>query len=285
MIFDYNQSYSKYFNTVFQTVLEGLEKSTTEADAKEWKIRLEELQYAKSFVLNKNIVSAIQNTKTLQQLSVPFNFNFLFPENFYVDGNKISVIYLKVSYFDKEHNLRHLPNPGIEEDVGKNNPEWIKGISGNYFIEDSKGGLHLRHFSIPLEFRELTTDNEIFKRTLVYHKEVENLLYGFLNFLNNPEVSYIVHKQKSNIEKRVQKGKSIPLINTSIKVSGKLKIYLDNYEKDLNNFSFSHRFWVRGHFRHLTSDQWKNKKGQTTWIVPYIKGKGILVNKTYEVVQ
>lgn len=44
----------------------------------------------------------------------------------------------------------------------------------------------------------------------------------------------------------------------------------------------SHAFWVRGHYRHLKSERFKNKQGQMIWIPPYIKGNGELLDKVYE---
>ena len=41
------------------------------------------------------------------------------------------------------------------------------------------------------------------------------------------------------------------------------------------------RFWVRGHWMNFQSIRYKNKRGQKTWVLPYIKGKGELIKKDY----
>jgi hypothetical protein len=73
-------------------------------------------------------------------------------------------------------------------------------------------------------------------------------------------------------------GKPIIPSTMTIRVTGKLKIYIDELVHGAN-WHFNYRFWVRGHFRQLVSDKYKEKK--RIWILPYIKGKGILVEKIY----
>ena len=83
-------------------------------------------------------------------------------------------------------------------------------------------------------------------------------------------------------EQRLKKGKSKQPNITYIDVKGKLKIYLDQ----LNNktdFTYTHRFWVRGHFRVLKDKKWKKSQGKKIWIVPFIKGDGVLIKKEYNV--
>lgn len=113
------------------------------------------------------------------------------------------------------------------------------------------------------------------------YNEVKLFVCNFLDFLNNPEVEIVtVERTKEQNEKRILRGKlPIPPINY-IRITGKLKIYLDQL-KSGKHFSYSHRFWVRGHFRSLRSEKWKKARGTKIWILPYIKGKGILINKNY----
>ena len=82
--------------------------------------------------------------------------------------------------------------------------------------------------------------------------------------------------------KRILRGK-LPIPSQKfIRVNGKLKIYLSELNSG-KHFNYSHRFWVRGHFRTLRNDKWKNARGTKIWILPFIKGKGVLVDKIYEV--
>jgi len=123
-----------------------------------------------------------------------------------------------------------------------------------------------------------------------WNKEDEKLIdlgrlfmCNFIDFLNNPEVELvrIDRTEKQNV-KRINKGK-LPIHSYDyVKVTGKLKIYLNELQSG-GHFNYSHRFWVRGHFRTLRNGRYKDKVGTKIWIVPYIKGQGILVNKIYDV--
>lgn len=114
-------------------------------------------------------------------------------------------------------------------------------------------------------------------------KFIHKFVLNFLNFLNNPEVEYVEHiRSAKNRERRAKKGKAIIPSTMSIKVTGKLREYIDEAASG-ENWHFNYRFWVRGHFRDLKDDRYVNKK--RIWILPYIKGKGILVDKTYDVKQ
>jgi len=44
---------------------------------------------------------------------------------------------------------------------------------------------------------------------------------------------------------------------------------------------YNHTFDVRGHFRYLQSNRFKNKRGMRVWISPFKKGHGIYVPKQY----
>jgi len=65
-----------------------------------------------------------------------------------------------------------------------------------------------------------------------------------------------------------------------IRITGKLKIYLDDIENK-GLWHYGYRFWVRGHYRDLIADKWKEKK--RIWIFPFIKGRGMLIEKEYAV--
>jgi hypothetical protein len=285
MVYDYIPQFSKYMGVINQSVNELNNNTTYSIEQKgEINFKIPEIINSKSFIIEKNIVNAIKQTKPSKQLNMPFNFILLFPENLIIDDNKIYVIQIRQSYYNPKNDRREIPNPGIQEYCGKDG--WIKGISGGYFIEDINGGMHLRYFSYPDEYSKHINIGNKLKTNYNYQKYIINFIFGFLNFLNNPEVSFTEHKQiLEKNEKRVNRGKCPLPIKMSIVIDGKLKHYLNNYERESTRNPFSFRFWVRGHFRHLFSDKWKNKKGQTIWVLPYLKGQGILINKNYELVR
>lgn len=115
-------------------------------------------------------------------------------------------------------------------------------------------------------------------------KKVRNFVINFLDFLNTPEIELVtIERTKEQNTKRIKKGK-IPIpIFSNVRVTGKLKIYINQLQSD-GSFHCSHRFWVRGHFRTLRNkERYGNKIGTKIWVVPYIKGKGILIDKMYDV--
>jgi len=114
-------------------------------------------------------------------------------------------------------------------------------------------------------------------------KSLGDFVINFVHFLNNPEIEYLarVRDELSNA-KRVKRGKMSLPSSDLIRVTGELKRYVDNIASEVHD-SFSHRFWVRGHFRTLKNPRFKKNVGKRKWILPYIKGKGILIEKTYSV--
>lgn len=115
-------------------------------------------------------------------------------------------------------------------------------------------------------------------------KFIHLFVLNFLNFLYDPRVKYVTveHDAKKN-EKRLNKGKfPIPSRNV-IKLSGELKIYIDHLKSNPKIWTYSHSFWVHGHYRVLrNTDYWGEKAGTVLFIPAYVKGHGILIEKTYK---
>jgi len=114
-------------------------------------------------------------------------------------------------------------------------------------------------------------------------KKIQTFICNFLDFLNDSEVELRTYERsEKNRERRIKNGKMpIPPINF-IRVTGKLKIYQDSLSEGIH-FSYSYKFWVRGHFRRLRDEErYGEQTGKRIWIKPYIKGKGILKDKSYK---
>lgn len=174
-------------------------------------------------------------------------------------------------------------------------------IKGGLIISPLNNILYDEHTQIiyfkehPIKFNEITKkwDKEwkleidfLFKKEKNIKSDIEIIkkqICNFLDFINHEdvEIKNIKRTEEQNI-KRMNRGK-IPIPNFSyINIKGKLKKYI--YETQKRNeklWELGHRFWVRGHWVNFTSDRYKNKKGQKTWILPYIKGTGELKNKSY----
>ncbi len=105
---------------------------------------------------------------------------------------------------------------------------------------------------------------------------------NLLDFMNTPDVKIVtIERTEEQNAKRIKRGKlPIPPIHL-FRFTGELKICLDILNSGVA-FSYSHKFWVRGHFRTLRSNKWKIKQGTRIWIRPFIKGDGILIKKVYD---
>jgi hypothetical protein len=117
-----------------------------------------------------------------------------------------------------------------------------------------------------------------------FTKCLRNLVMNSLFLVNDPLVKVIElqHSNSSN-QRRLEKGK-IPIPNRSIiRLTGELKVYADKIEKSgaLDN-GFNYRFWVRGHWMNFRAERYVNMKGKKTWVPPYIKGEGPLIEKRYD---
>lgn len=123
------------------------------------------------------------------------------------------------------------------------------------------------------------------KEIEVLNKELNSkvplFICNFINFLNSKDIE-ILHSDK-DLSKQKKLNKSDKLLKAStniIRLTGKLKIYVDSL-KVTGHIDFSHRFWVRGHFREFKDERYINKKGKKIWIYPFIRGEGVLEKNKY----
>jgi len=155
--------------------------------------------------------------------------------------------------------------------------EYVKGEPYNTF----------KTFSADMELNEGYEDKikvshpHIDKKT---RKFLHLFVLSLLNFLQDPNV-IILHTEtdKQRNVKRIKRGKMAIPGRMVIKLTGDLKIYMDTVNSNKGLWSYSHKFWVRGHYRTLRHPKWGDKVGHRMWIVPYIKGQGILIHKRYKI--
>ena len=114
-------------------------------------------------------------------------------------------------------------------------------------------------------------------------KVISDFIVNFINFLYNPEVEQVkVERSEKNVQRRIKNGK-MPLPSSySIKLTGHLRDYVDSIKAG-RHFHYSFQFWVKGFYRILKSDRYKEKKGLRLWIPPFKKGQGILIKKFYSI--
>ena len=126
-----------------------------------------------------------------------------------------------------------------------------------------------------------TVKDERLKELNTQMKNLQTFCLNLLDFIHDPEITWVQKKFTKYEIKKVYGHNQVPTVRKII-IHGKLKRYIRQLVAG-NAFSYSHRFWVRGHFRHFKSSYYKESFGKTIWIKPFIKGEGILIEKQYHV--
>lgn len=116
-----------------------------------------------------------------------------------------------------------------------------------------------------------------------YMKKVMVLWCNLIDFITMPDVEYKIQRRNPVREmKRAREGK--PPLPTSliVRVKGNTKRYLSQYT-GMGGKKRAHE--VRGHYRHLHSDWYKNKQGDVIWVPPHIRGEGVPIKKDYQIIE
>jgi hypothetical protein len=134
-------------------------------------------------------------------------------------------------------------------------------------------------------------------------KRISLIVCNFLDFINHPKTESVTieYTQKEN-EKRISRGKpSYPSSVCFIRLDNIIKKY--EGESSGKHKEFSYKFWVRGHYIHFRNKtrfrylyslppEKINDKGYqindgliSKFVSAFIKGKGKLYNKRYEVLK
>ena len=121
---------------------------------------------------------------------------------------------------------------------------------------------------------------ELFNRVLLLVCNVIDLIEGNKEELELREIK----SSPAQNEKRIKKGK-IPIKDRIIiKPKKQLLNYINEFEKNYAKFHYSHKFVVRGHWRHFMAERYKYAQNKKIWIRPYIKGEGLLIQKSYTLI-
>lgn len=243
------------------------------------------LKEAKYFQVPEKINLMLLNTKNrISKIRLPHLYMFL---------DTTIVIYDRVYYGILLGDITQLKEIAKKEHI---NDEEIKNLEDNIIIqsfyeEGAKVGWNKFNLN----------DKKVNK----YVRKLQEYVMNVMCFLNSEDIR-IVFKERThkNQQRRIQNNKvALPSFN-KIQVIGYLKKYLDKLESEDSGRNFTHRFWVRGHFRHFWDKKYDNlyreyKKGNLKhiegkqylmdgsgalklWIYPYVKGQGILIEKEYE---
>ena len=137
-----------------------------------------------------------------------------------------------------------------------------------------------------------------------YEKIYPLFVCNFLDFLNNPNIE-IINKpvDENRNKKRILRNKNPIPEHNILRITGELKKYINDFSKTSTGAKkYTHKYYVRGHVRRYWKkerysnlyDLFLNKKLSTEyymddeyhvlmqWIPPYIKGRGMLISKPYE---
>lgn len=152
-----------------------------------------------------------------------------------------------------------------------------------YLCEDYNLKTGMLHYYIDQFIIDFTGNQEYFYDDHKTLRFLKKFIINTLLFFNDPEVDFISYKRSAkNKARRIAKGK-MPLPDSrKIRLIGKLKKYVDGISHNLTGKHYNYKFWVRGHYRKLTSPMYTKKRGMTIRVEPYIKGEGVMLKRTYE---
>ena len=164
--------------------------------------------------------------------------------------------------------FRTVKNPKFESDLGYKFP---------VTLWNKKGGVS--NLWITGEFEQQLEGLPNIEKNL--HLFIRNYISNLHSLILHPEVE-IIKKDYFNNENRIKRGQVAIPTKYFINLTGKLKKYVnETTQQNEKAWELGHRFWVRGHWMEFKHIRYKNKQGQKTWVLPYIKGKGELVKKDY----
>ncbi len=102
---------------------------------------------------------------------------------------------------------------------------------------------------------------------------------SLIDFINSEkEVEYVAQHYHEQNKKRKLKGKSRIPTTVYIKLHSALRLYVEDFHQK-TMLKYSHKFIVRGHFKHLLSKIYKQARGRKIWIRPFWKGEGVKIKK------
>lgn len=164
-------------------------------------------------------------------------------------------------------------------EVGKN--LIIIGIGLTYYLDNSIGVFCLK-FDKKAQRVDIVGGKvgtvEGIHEAIQADKNAGKLMDYIRNFLN---IMTVKDREVKIIERVPSKKKTNPASRhydpiarnqSYITVGGQLKKYLYQYQEHQKRRGFKKSFVVRGHWRTFNSDYYKEKKGETIWVYPYVKG-------------
>lgn len=200
-------------------------------------------------------------SNTIHEAGVDKILGFLFTEKHEVSPS-----------FDANNNTKKIGSTFLHSFEVFGLYEATKDGKVQYYIERTHITIDSSH-----EVKVMYTDKKM-------EKFIRSFLINFCLFINNPEVETIeIRRSRKNQERRAKQGKVVMPSSNVIKLTGSLKEYWGELEAS-GSFNYSHKFWVRGHWRRYKDEKrFKHMKGKAIWIAPFVKGKGVMIDKKYKI--
>ena len=293
--------FTAHFQDYIRSKEKGLTESFVEPDEKWSKRIITSLNQCKIFELTENMKKLLALTKppkTNEKVHLPFPATFV---DVCFRKKELSDLGIDIEYEEiigiliTERRMMipkedHNEERAITEEDKKDGRLVGRLISFDFFCKAYVKGEMYDTFIVFLADTELNEEYEgkIKVSNTYIDKKTRNFLHLFvlslLNLLQDPNV-IILHTEadKQRNIKRIKRGKMAIPGRMVIKLTGDLKIYMNNVNSNKGLWSYSHKFWVRGHYRTLRHPKWGDKVGHRTWILPYVKGQGILIDKRYKI--
>jgi hypothetical protein len=115
---------------------------------------------------------------------------------------------------------------------------------------------------------------------------IVNFVNNLLGFINDPDVQLVKHtRSEKNINRRKRLGKPVIPDSIEVKLTGKTKVYIDEFDTKVKkgeaSWHYNYRFPVRSHKRNYR-DKATGQILKTVVVREYTKGRGPLVEKVYK---
>jgi hypothetical protein len=240
-------------------------------------VYLRATKQSKIFIPEKDVIELLKLTTIKEKLPLNFPFYHTFVSTLLEIDNKIIYGFMLCEFDVISKTTKECEYKQKRLFVSGYDPE----DECNFYIDEV-----LTH-DFPEEDAFIIGDqNKRFSRDdMKYTRRVMlRIAKNFCHYLNTKDALITtVERTKEQNDKRIKRGKSpIPTLHY-VKVSEEMRIYLDKLKSSVD-FSYSHKFWVRGHFRTLRNEErYGDNAGVKLWIKPYVKGKGMLIDKKYVV--
>lgn len=273
----------KYYNAIgakTETEIETAEKKRTEFMMDNINYGMKTAHYFEIDKIEKRLLlltEAPHDKRILKRINIPFDTMFLdvnfkreeVNDKYDVDFDEVFGILIMRCATDESQIDKQYGHKIKENAEGKGSAE-----TDSYYIAYA-GQLGQTSFIndiiIPVDMK----NSKVFyhdKRDIYFFRD---FIINLMLFINHPEVETInIIRSQKNTQRRIKRG-LMPLPSSiKIKLTGKIKRYVNSLGNTLTGDGFDFKFWVMGHFRVYRSEVYTNMQGKIAWIEPYLKGQG-----------